>query len=124
MATLFWLVVFLGVPLGLLYRRTELRLSTAVLGAVLVAYTLWGDAGFFRLAILWVVFAAFALLNVETLRRERISAPILGILRKQLPTLSATERAALEAGTVWWGGPTFFLAFPTGRCWPSCLRRR
>ena len=107
MATLFWLVVFLGVPLGLLYRRTELRLSTAVLGAVLVAYTLWGDAGFFRLAILWVVFAAFALLNVETLRRERISAPILGILRKQLPTLSATERAALEAGTVWWEGQLF-----------------
>ena len=107
MATLFWLVVFLGVPLGLLYRRTELRLSTAVLGAVLVAYTLWGDAGFFRMAILWVVFAAFALLNVETLRRERISAPILGILRKQLPTLSATERAALEAGTVWWEGQLF-----------------
>ena len=107
MATLFWLVVFLGVPLGLLYRRTELRLSTAVLGAVLVAYTLWGDAGFFRMAILWAVFAAFALLNVETLRRERISAPILGILRKQLPTLSATERAALEAGTVWWEGQLF-----------------
>ncbi len=107
MATLFWLIVSLGTLFGLLYRRTELRLSTAVLGAVLVAYTLWGDAGFLWLTVLWVVFAAFALLNVESLRRERISAPILDILRKLLPTLSSTERAALEAGTVWWEGELF-----------------
>ena len=107
MATIFWLIVFSGTLLGLLYRRTDLRISTAVIGAVLVAYTLWRDAGVLWLAILWAVFAAFALLNVESLRRERISAPILKVLRKLLPTLSATERAALEAGTVWWEGELF-----------------
>ena len=107
MATLFWLIVFLGAPIGLLYRRTELHVSTAVLGAVLVAYSLWGGAGFFWLVILWVAFASFALLNLKTLRRERISAPILDVLRKLLPSLSTTERAALEAGTVWWEGELF-----------------
>ena len=107
MATLFWLIVFLGAPIGLLYRRTELHLSTAVLGAVLVAYSLWGGAGFFWLVILWVAFASFALLNLKALRRERISAPILDVLRKLLPSLSTTERAALEAGTVWWEGELF-----------------
>ena len=107
MATIFWLIVFSGTLLGLLYRRTDLRNSTAVTGAVLVAYTLWGNAGILWQAILWAVFAAFALLNVEPLRRERISAPILQVLRKLLPTLSATERAALEAGTVWWEGELF-----------------
>ena len=54
-----------------------------------------------------MLFAAFALLNVETLRRERISAPILAVLKKLLPRLSDTERAALEAGSVWWEGELF-----------------
>ena len=107
MATLFWLVVFLGACFALIYNRVELRLSTAILGAVLVAFTSFSGAGFFWLFILWVLFAGFALLNVEALRRERISAPILDVLRKLLPRLSDTERAALEAGSVWWEGELF-----------------
>ena len=107
MATLFWLIVFLGACFALIYNRVELRLSTAILGAVLVAFTSFSGAGFFWLFILWVLFAGFALLNVETLRRERLSAPILDVLKKLLPRLSETERAALEAGSVWWEGELF-----------------
>ena len=107
MATLFWLIVFLGACLALIYNRIELRLSTAIIGAVLVAITSFSGAGLVWLFILWVLFAAFALLNVETLRRERISAPILAVLKKLLPRLSDTERAALEAGSVWWEGELF-----------------
>ena len=107
MATLFWLIVFLGACLALIYNRIELRLSTAIIGAVLVAITSFSGAGLVWLFILWMLFAAFALLNVETLRRERISAPILAVLKKLLPRLSDTERAALEAGSVWWEGELF-----------------
>ena len=105
--TLFWLIVFLGTAFALIYRRVDLRLSTAAMGAVLVAYTLFAGAPPFGLFLLWVLFGGLILLNVETLRRERISAPILGVLRSLLPRLSETERAALEAGTVWWEGELF-----------------
>ena len=107
MTTLFWLIVFLGTALALIYRRVDLRLSTAAMGAVLVAYTLFAGAPPFGLFLLWVLFGGLILLNVEALRRERISAPILGVLRTLLPRLSETERAALEAGTVWWEGELF-----------------
>jgi len=105
--TFLWLIVILGTCFALVYNRVELRLSTAVLAAVLVAFTSFAGAGIFWLFILWVLFAGFALLNVEALRRERISAPILDVLKKLLPRLSDTERAALEAGTVWWEGELF-----------------
>ena len=107
MTTLFWLIVFLGTAFSLIYRRVDLRLSTAAMGAVLVAYTLFAGAPLFGLFLLWVLFGGLILLNVEALRRERISAPILGVLRTLLPRLSETERAALEAGTVWWEGELF-----------------
>ena len=107
MATLFWLIVFLGTAFTLIYRRVDLRLSTAAMGAVLIAYTLFAGAALFGLFILWVLFAGLALLNVESLRRERISAPILNVLKTLLPRLSETERAALEAGTIWWEGELF-----------------
>ena len=107
MTTLFWLIVFLGTAFALIYRRVDLRLSTAAMGAVLVAYTLFAGASLFGLFLLWVLFGGLILLNVEALRRERISAPILGVLRTLLPRLSETERAALEAGTVWWEGELF-----------------
>ena len=107
MVTAFWLVVILGTPLVLIYRRESLRVSTAAMGAVLVALTLFAEAGLFWELVLWVGFAAFALLNVEALRRERISARVLNVLKKLLPRLSDTERAALEAGTVWWEGELF-----------------
>ena len=107
MTTLFWLIVFLGTAFALIYRRVDLRLSTATMGAVLVAYTLFAGAPPFGLFLLWVLFGGLILLNVEALRRERISAPILGVLRTLLPRLSETERAALEAGTVWWEGELF-----------------
>ena len=107
MATLFWLIVSLGTAFTLIYRRVDLRLSTAAVGAVLIAYTLLAGAELFGLFILWVLFAGLALLNVESLRRERISAPVLSVLKNLLPRLSATERAALEAGTIWWEGELF-----------------
>ena len=107
MTTIFWLIVFLGISFASIYRRVDLRLSTAAMGAVLVAFTLFAGAALFWLFVLWVLFAGFALLNVEALRRDRISAPILEVLKTLLPRLSETERAALEAGTVWWEGELF-----------------
>ncbi|MEO5657224.1 MAG: acyl-CoA dehydrogenase [Nitrospiria bacterium] len=41
------------------------------------------------------------------MRRRWISAPILRAFRRAMPTMSQTEREALEAGTVWWDAELF-----------------
>ena len=42
-----------------------------------------------------------------SLRRKWISAPAFNTFKKVLPPLSATEREAMEAGSVWWDGELF-----------------
>ena len=51
--------------------------------------------------------AVAALLNVATLRRALLSAPILAMFRRILPDMSQTEKEAIDAGTVWWDGDLF-----------------
>ena len=59
------------------------------------------------MVILWVIFISLAILNVESLRREHITIRVLEVFRNMLPSLSKTERDALEAGSVWWEGELF-----------------
>src|SRR4051812_22528081 len=40
-------------------------------------------------------------------RRNLITRPLLAWYRKQVPPMSATEREAIEAGTVWWDAALF-----------------
>ncbi len=107
MSTLFWLILFVGGALALAYRRVSLGTFTGATGAALVAYTLFGDGAALWLLLLWVVFAGLVALNLTEFRRERITRPLLGMYRKMLPSMSSTEREALEAGTVWWEGELF-----------------
>jgi acyl-CoA dehydrogenase len=107
MGTLIWLVLLIGVLLTLAYRRTDLRTSTIVLGALLVAYWLFGDGGFIWNTVLLVLFALFALLNVEPLRRDNVTRRLFAVYRRMLPSMSRTEQEALEAGNVWWDGELF-----------------
>ena len=46
-------------------------------------------------------------MSFRDFRRERISRPILKWARGVLPPISATEREAIDAGTVWWDGELF-----------------
>ncbi|WP_088889684.1 acyl-CoA dehydrogenase [Leptolyngbya ohadii] len=59
---------------------------------------------------LWIIWGTIAaILNVPLLRRTLISAPILRGVRSLhlLPQISETERAAIDAGTVWIEGEFF-----------------
>jgi acyl-CoA dehydrogenase len=58
--------------------------------------------------VLAVLFAVPALLlNLVPLRRSLVSKPLFAIYRTMTPTLSETEKVALEAGTVGWEGELF-----------------
>ena len=106
MATLFWLIFVLGASLMLAYGRVDLKISTAAFGTVVIAYSALGDSTFWAV-ILWLAFVPLAALNVEALRREYLTQPLLDIFRTMVPSLSRTERDALETGDVWWEGELF-----------------
>lgn len=104
---LFWFLLFFGGALTLAYKRVDLSTSTVAAGIALTAYTLFGGGHWLWLLALWAAFAGLVALNFEQLRRERITRPLLDVYRTMLPTMSETERAALEAGNVWWDGELF-----------------
>ena len=56
---------------------------------------------------LWLMLAALWLLNVRPLRKALITRPFLKAYMRLLPSMSQTEKEALEAGTVWWDGELF-----------------
>ncbi len=104
---LFWFLVFAGGGIYLAYNRINLLASSIAVGAALVAYSLFGSASALWLIFLWLAYVPLIIANLEDFRREKISRPALAIYRKMLPSMSDTEREALEAGSVWWDGELF-----------------
>ena len=107
MMSLFWFALFIAVALFVAYRRFSLLNSTIAFTALLVAYTAFGAAGPLWKGLLWLALATLWLLNVKPLRQTFITKPFLLIYRRLLPSMSSTEKEALEAGTVWWDGELF-----------------
>jgi len=103
----FWLILFLVLVIALLYQGATLRNSTLALGVFLVVYSLLGDGGALWTLVLWILLAGIACLNLEDLRRDVITRRALAVYRRMLPGVSATEQAALDAGSVWWEGELF-----------------
>ena len=104
-----WLItaLFVMAVLTLAYRRLSLLAFTATFTLLLLAYTELGHPAGVWQTLLWLMLAALWLLNIKPLRRRLISQPFLATYRKLLPSMSATEREALAAGTVWWDGELF-----------------
>jgi acyl-CoA dehydrogenase len=104
---LFWALLFIGGGIYLAYQRIELRTSTIATGIALAAYTVFGNGAWWWLIVLWLSFGLMVIPNLLEVRREKITRPLLAIYRKMLPSMSDTEREALEAGNVGWDGELF-----------------
>ncbi|MFT3760800.1 acyl-CoA dehydrogenase [Thauera sp.] len=105
-----WLLLVCLPPLA-----GALAYGRAPLFAWLTAGLMWiaamGWAGdwpvLLTLLALLVYGGALSVFLNDSLRRQRVTAPIFKAFRKALPTMSQTEKDALEAGTVWWEGDLF-----------------
>ena len=106
-ASLLWALLFIGGGIYLTYQRIDLRSSTIATGLAIVAFTIFGEGAWLWKIILWLIFGVLVLLNLVEVRREKLTKPLLAIYRKMLPSMSDTEREALEAGNVWWDGELF-----------------
>ena len=107
---MFWMLILslLGLSIIAAYRGINLLNWTLGMALVLAGFAIFTSVSTLAIVILSVLFAAVAIpLNFKPLRRQKITAPFLAMYRKMLPTLSDTEKVALEAGTVGWEGELF-----------------
>jgi acyl-CoA dehydrogenase len=102
-----WFLLFVGGGILLAYQRIDLKTSTIATGLALLLYTVFGGGWWLWLLLLWAAYAVMAVLNVPELRRQKVTRPLLEVYRRMLPSMSDTEREALEAGSVWWDGELF-----------------
>jgi acyl-CoA dehydrogenase len=103
-----WILAALLVSVGLIY--FDLAGFYWVLALII-----WIEIGYFSstisfavsfLLILLLVIPG-ALLALSALRRSLVTPSILALFKRILPTMSNTERDALEAGSVWWDAELF-----------------
>ena len=103
-------LLFIAAVLLLAYRRLSLLAFTLTFTVLLVAYTWFGasgaPAGLWK-GFLWLLMAALWLANVRPLRKALFTRPFMKTYLRLLPSMSQTEKEALEAGTVWWDGELF-----------------
>jgi acyl-CoA dehydrogenase len=107
---MFWILILalLGFSITAAYRGIKLMNWTIGMALVLVGFAVFTSVSMLAIGVLSVLFAAIAVpLNFKPFRRKWLSAPFLAVYRKMLPTLSDTEKVALEAGTVGWEGELF-----------------
>jgi acyl-CoA dehydrogenase len=104
----------------LLYRRAPLWLFTLCMTGALLALVLLSAPSPLLIAVMALPLLVLVLLNLKPLRVGLITRPFLKKYLKLLPSMSSTEREALEAGTVWWDGELF----SGGPDWPTLMNAK
>lgn len=114
-------LIWIFAVIALAYIQAPVILWTLSLGLVLILLSLFGSIGPIMLSILWGTYLLAAIFaNVKKIRQQLFTKPFIKILKQRMPSMSETEREALEAGNVWWekdlfcGRPEWkkFLAMP------------
>lgn len=104
-----WLLIFLPFLVSALaYGRTPF-FAWAGAGVVWLGVFAWAAAWPVLLGVV-VMLAWLGLCTVfllPSLRRSRVTTPIFAAFRAALPSMSQTEKDAIEAGSVWWEGDLF-----------------
>ena len=100
-------LLFIAAVLALAYKRLSLVAFAATFTVLLAAYTVLGHPAGIWKGILWVMLALLWLFSIRPLRKSLVTRPFMKTYLRMLPSMSQTEREALEAGTVWWDGELF-----------------
>jgi len=121
MTILIWIIATVGFLTAIARIDLSLRQWLMVSAMGLLTLMLLREVGIIGGIFVWGLWTVVALLTqVPAIRLNLLSRSALKYLKKMLPPMSATERTAIEAGTVWWdadlfsGNPDFnkLLAYP------------
>lgn len=113
--------ILLVTVFSLVYFRVPILLWILVVGSLLGFMTWWDKTHWIFLALFWFFYlTAVAFVLLKNWRQRYFTLPLMNKLKNQMPSISSTEREAIEAGNVWWekdlfcGKPNWkhFLAMP------------
>ncbi|MDQ6982177.1 MAG: acyl-CoA dehydrogenase [Mariprofundus sp.] len=107
---MFWILLLI-VVFGLLFLLTRggigLQAWLGILAMADVVLMVAGMSGWIGFVLLLMIAAAFVFFAVDDIRKKWVTAPVKNLIEKSLPPMSDTEKAAIEAGTVWWDAELF-----------------
>ncbi len=99
-----WFVIAIALCIFMAYNRASLSTFSLAFITLMAVGTFLDIVSF----IGWFIFAIIAIpLNVSSVRKEYISAPLLKIFRSIMPDMSTTEQEAIDAGTTWFEAELF-----------------
>ncbi|MDQ7011779.1 MAG: acyl-CoA dehydrogenase family protein, partial [Mariprofundaceae bacterium] len=106
------LLIYLAIIVITLFLLARTRLGfypwMALLAGTFVVLMFSGYLSGVAAVIVWLLYAAVGIFfGVAEIRRKWISRPLLGYIRAALPPMSETEKAAVEAGNIWWDAELF-----------------
>jgi acyl-CoA dehydrogenase len=100
-------LALIGVCLILTMKQAAISvwaISDLLISLLLIKYF---ALGVFAQGFLYLIFGLLLISAIHPLRRQLLSRHLLRLARQRIPSMSATEREALEAGTVGWEGNLF-----------------
>ena len=93
------LLLFVCLLIAVLYCRPSLQLGSIILVMGTFVLTVYSQVMWLAL---FPVLVIAAILNIPRWREQVLTKPAYQLLRRSMPSMSKTEREALEAGTTWW----------------------
>lgn len=100
-------VAVIAAALLLFSRQASMPVWTISYAIIGLLYHKYGAPGYATNFLMILLFLPMLLCSVRPLRQQLISRHLFRIIKKAVPAMSATEREALEAGTVSWEGDIF-----------------
>ena len=108
MSVLLWSTFFVATLWALFYFRAPLAAGSIITAIAILVWQEFSGAPTFVNLLAWAVYLGVVIpLNATSLRRQLISDKVLNLFRNVMPSMSQTEREALNAGNVWWDGDLF-----------------
>lgn len=99
-----WLLIAIALCGFMAYSRASLSTFTLSFTLLMIIGTFVNTVSFFG----WLIFAIIAIpLNINDIRKQYISGPLLAMFRKIMPEMSDTEQEAIDAGTTWFEAELF-----------------
>src|SRR3990167_3518188 len=103
MANVIGLILIFGLVLVSAFYQLSAFIWSLLIGVGLIGVTIAGLFSPITLIVVWSIYLIAALFtNLNLFRQQYVIKPALNFLQQQMPSISATEREALEAGNTWW----------------------
>ncbi|KTC98320.1 acyl-CoA dehydrogenase [Legionella geestiana] len=91
----------------LIARRASMVVFTLATAAYFLLLTFFSEPGHAAMTVMCVILLVLVVFSIPIIRRNLITRLFFNQARKAAPSMSDTEREALEAGTVSWEGDLF-----------------